>query len=294
MIKEFTDNEHIGGHLVIIGGAEDKYNERRLLRKFVALAGGSEARILIVPIASDYPEFSADVYTQAFRKLGLQHISLLRATSRQEVIDADAEQLLKDVSGVFISGGDQMRLVSLLGGTAFARLLADRVHHTPLVLAGSSAGAAGMSATMIVRGEALPHPQKNSLRLSPGLGILQNIIIDQHFTERGRLSRLITAVSYNPRHLGIGIDENTAVIISHDGTLEVHGHGTVTIIDDSRIRYNDIAEVQEEEAFAVTGVQLHILRHGMRYDFTRRSPIPVAEEFLLPDIELHPGVLLRD
>ena len=285
MITEFTDPELIGGHLVIIGGAEDKYNERRLLRKFVELAGGQEALILIVPVASDYPEFSADVYKQAFRKLGLQNVKVLRATSRQEVIDADAEQLLKDVTGVFISGGDQMRLASLLGGTEFARLLEHRVRHTPLVLAGSSAGAAGMSAVMIVRGEATSHPQKNTLRLSSGLGILQNIIIDQHFTERGRLSRLITAVSYNPRQLGIGIDENTAVIISHDGTLEVHGHGTVTIVDGSRINYNDIAETQEAQPFAVTGVQLHILRDGMRYDFTHRAPIPVAGEFLLPDIE---------
>ncbi|HEX8474613.1 MAG TPA: cyanophycinase [Pyrinomonadaceae bacterium] len=284
-MKEFTDPEYIGGHLVIIGGAEDKYNERRLLRKFVALAGESEAHILIVPVASDYPEFSSDVYTQTFRKLGLQHIKVLRATSRQEVIDADAEALLQDATGVFISGGDQMRLASVLGGTEFARLLEERVRHSPLVLAGSSAGAAGMSASMIVRGEATSHPHKNAIRLSPGLGILQNIIIDQHFTERGRLTRLITAVSYNPRQLGIGIDENTAVIISNDGTLEVHGDGTVTIVDGSRISYNDIAEVADAEPFAVAGIQLHILRDGLKYDLTHRTPIPVTEEFLLPDIE---------
>ncbi|MGB7922551.1 MAG: cyanophycinase, partial [Pyrinomonadaceae bacterium] len=163
--------------------------------------------------------------------------------------------------------------------------LEDRVRHTSLVLAGSSAGAAGMSATMIVRGDATSHPHKNSVRLSPGLGILQNIIIDQHFTERGRLSRLITAVSYNPRQLGIGIDENTAVIISRDGALEVHGDGTVTIVDGSRISYNDIAEVDDAQPFAVAGVQLHILRDGLRYDLVRRAPIPVTEEFLLPDIE---------
>jgi cyanophycinase len=284
-MKEFTDPELIGGYLVIIGGAEDKYNERRLLRKFVALAGETEARILIVPVASDYPEFSADVYTQTFRNLGLQQVKVLRATSRQAVIDADAESLLKDVTGVFISGGDQMRLVSMLGGTEFARLLEERVRHTPLVLAGSSAGAAGMSATMIVRGDATSHPNKNAIRLSPGLGILQNVIIDQHFSERGRLSRLVTAVSYNPRQLGIGIDENTAVIISSDGTLEVCGHGTVTIVDGSRITYNDIAEVEDAQPFAVAGLQLHILRDGLHYDFARRAPLPVAEEFLLPDIE---------
>lgn len=284
-MNEFTDPEFIGGHLVIIGGAEDKYNERRLLRKFVALAGESEARILIVPVASDYPEFSADVYTQTFRNLGLQHVKVLRATSRQAVINSNAAELLADVTGVFISGGDQMRLVSMLGGTEFARQLEERVRHSPLVLAGSSAGAAGMSASMIVRGDAASHPNKSTVRLSPGLGILRNIIIDQHFTERGRLSRLITAISYNPRQLGLGIDENTAVVISHDGTLEVHGHGTVTIVDGSRITYNDIAEVEDIQPFAVTGVQLHILRDGLRYDITHRAPIPVTEEFLLPDIE---------
>ncbi len=284
-MKEYTDPEHIGGHLVIIGGAEDKYNERRLLRKFVALAGESKARILIVPVASDYPEFSADVYTQTFRNLGLQSVKVLRATSRQAVIDADAKNLLEDATGVFLSGGDQMRLVSMLGGTEFARLLEERVRCSPLVLAGSSAGASGMSAAMIVRGDPTSHPNKNSIRISPGLGILQNIIIDQHFSERGRLSRLITAVSYNPRQLGLGIDENTAVIISNDGTLEVCGDGTVTIVDGSRISYNDIAEVEDSQPFAVAGVQLHILRDGLRYDITRRVPVAVAEEFLLPDIE---------
>ncbi len=284
-MTEFTDAELIGGHLVIIGGAEDKYNERRILHKFVALAGAHEARILIVPVASDYPEFSADVYTQTFRNLDLQQVKVLRATSRQAVIDADARGLLADVTGVFISGGDQMRLVSMLGGTEFARLLEERVRHSPLVLAGSSAGAAGMSATMIVRGEATSQPNKSSLRLSPGLGILQNIIIDQHFTQRDRLSRLITAVAYNPRQLGIGIDENTAVIIASDGTLEVSGDGTVTIVDGSRITYNDIAEVADSDPFAVAGIQLHILRDGLRYDFARRLPVPVNEQFLLPDIE---------
>lgn len=284
-MENFGDAERIGHHLVIIGGAEDRYNERRILRKFVALAGGNEARIVIVPVASDYPEFSADVYTQAFRKLGLAHVSVLRATSRQEILDANAEELLRDATGVFISGGDQMRLASVLGGTPFARILEERVRACDIVLAGSSAGAAGMSATMIVRGDSAAHPHKNSVRLSPGLGILQNIIVDQHFSERWRLTRLITAVSYNPRQLGLGIDENTAVILSKDGTLEVYGEGTVTIVDGSNITYNDIAEVEESQPFAVCGVQIHVMREGMRYDFANRATLPVSEEFLLPDIE---------
>lgn len=279
-----TVTERIGGYLVIIGGAEDKYNERRILNKFVQLAGGENARVLIVPIASDYPEFSADVYTQAFRKMGLSDVAVLRATSRQEVIDADAESLLEGTTGVFISGGDQMRLASVLGGTRFAQLLEEKVRTTPLVLAGSSAGAAAMSSSMIVRGESVSHPHKNAIRLSPGLGVLNNIIVDQHFTERGRISRLITAVSYNPRQLGLGIDENTAVIVAPDGVLEVTGEGTVTILDGSNITYNDIAEVGEHQPFAVCGAQIHILREGMKYDFARRRCVTVTTEFLLPDI----------
>ncbi len=277
--------EVIGGHLLVIGGAEDKYNERRILKKFLSLAGEENAEVLIVPVASDFPEFSADVYVQAFRNLGVKHPRVLRATSRQDVFEADAEALLDGVTGVFITGGDQMRLVSVLGGTNFAQRLSEMVSETNIIVAGTSAGAAGMSASMIVRGESTPHPHKNSVRLSPGLGFLKNIIIDQHFTERGRISRLITAVSYNPYNLGIGIDENTAIILDNEGILEVFGKGTVTIVDGSQITYNEIAEVSEYQPFSVCGVQLHILGDGLNYDYFARMPIRITNEFLLPDIE---------
>jgi cyanophycinase len=277
--------EVIGGHLLIIGGAEDKYNERRILRKFLQLAGDEEANILILPVASDYPEFAADVYVQAFRKLGVANPRVLRATSRHDVITADIDALLDGVTGIFISGGDQMRLTSLLGGTELAKRIEQLVQETNVVLAGTSAGAAGMSASMIVRGEATSHPHKNSVRLSPGLGFLRNIIIDQHFTERGRISRLITAVSYNPYNLGVGIDENTAIILNSEGILEVFGQGTVTIVDGSQITYNEIAEVDDFQPFSVCGVQIHILRDGLVYDFFARHPLQPPNDFLLPDIE---------
>lgn len=283
-MSESHDREVIGGYLLVIGGAEDKYNERRILRKFLELAGGDKAEVLIVPVASDYPEFAADVYTQAFRNLGVANPRVLRATSRQDVFGANGDELLDGVTGVFITGGDQMRLVSILGGTEFATKLRRMVSTSPIVLAGTSAGAAGMSTSMIVRGESLSHPQKNSVRLSPGLGFLKNIIIDQHFTERGRISRLITAVSYNPYNLGIGIDENTAIILSSDGVLEVFGAGSATIVDGSKITYNEIAEVADTESFSVCGVQLHILRDGLVYNYLERHPMQPTNEFLLPDI----------
>lgn len=279
--------EVIGGHLLVIGGAEDKYNERRILRKFLELTGndGGETQILIVPVASDFPEFAADIYVQAFRRLGISNPRVLRATSRQDVFAANADELLDGVKGVFITGGDQMRLVSLLGGTNFAQKLRELITETDVVIAGTSAGAAGMSTSMIVRGDATPHPHKGSVRLSPGLGFLKNIIIDQHFTERGRISRLITAVSYNPYNLGIGIDENTAIILDKEGVLEVFGAGSVTIVDGSQISYNEIAEVDDFQSFSVCGVQLHILGDGLIYDYFARTPLQPPNEFLLPDIE---------
>ena len=278
------DREIIGGHLLVIGGAEDKYNERRILKKFLELAGGEKAEVLIVPVASDFPEFAADVYTQAFRNLGVAKPRVLRATSRQDIVDADVDSLLEGVTGIFMTGGDQMRLVSLLGGTKLADKIRSTVRSKNIVLAGTSAGAAAMSTTMVVRGEPSSHPYKSAVRLSPGLGFLKNIIIDQHFTERGRISRLVTAVSYNPYNLGIGIDENTAIILDGKGLLEVFGQGSITIVDGSGITFNEIAEVGDNESFSVCGVQFHILRDGLSYNYLDRLSIQPAGEFLLPDI----------
>ncbi|MBK7394592.1 MAG: cyanophycinase [Chloracidobacterium sp.] len=283
-MSESHDREIIGGHLLVIGGAEDKYNERRILKKFLELAGGDKAEILIVPVASDYPEFAADVYTQAFRNLGIANPRVLRATSRQDVVNADIEKLCEGITGIIMTGGDQMRLVSLLGGTKLAEKIRKLVRETDVVLAGTSAGAAAMSTSMIVRGEPTSHPHKNAVRLSPGLGFLKNIIIDQHFSERGRISRLITAVSFNPYNLGIGIDENTAIILDGKGKLEVFGQGSTTIVDGSQITFNEIAEVADNEAFSICGVQFHVLREGLVYNYIERNPIQPPNEFLLPDL----------
>jgi len=283
-MNESHDREIIGGHLLVIGGAEDKYNERRILKKFLELAGGDKAEILIIPVASDFPEFASDVYTQAFRNLGVASPRVLRATSRHDVVSADVDKLLTGVTGVFITGGDQMRLVSILGGTKMAERLRVLVRDTKLVMAGTSAGAAGMSTSMIVRGEPTSHPHKDAVRLSPGLGFLKNVIIDQHFTERGRISRLITAVAFNPYNLGIGIDENTAIILNGEGILEVFGQGSATIVDGSAITFNEIAEVADYQPFSICGVQFHVLRDGLIYNYRSRVFIQPTKEFLLPDL----------
>lgn len=272
--------EEIGSEILIIGGAEDKLNERHILRKFVEMSGGAEASILIVPVPSDFPVVTATLYSGLFETLGIKKISVLAATSRQEILKINAREELKSVTGVFLTGGDQMRLSSIIGGTDLLTELKSKVRKGKIVLAGSSAGAASMSSTMIVRGEPSVQPLKDSIRLCPGLGILKNVIIDQHFTQRARLTRLITAISYNPSNLGIGIDENTAIHIRKDGVLEVLGSGTVTIIDGSKITYNTIAEVHESDPFSIMGLQVNILSSGVRYNIYNRKPVEVVGDFL--------------
>lgn len=272
--------EEIGSEILIIGGAEDKLNERHILRKFVELSGGINASILIVPVPSDFPLVTATLYRSLFENLGIKNISILESTSRQEIQKVDARDLMKSVTGVFLTGGDQLRLSALIGGTQFLTELKSKVRKGKLVLAGSSAGAACMSSTMIVRGEPTVQPLRDSIRLSPGLGILKNIIIDQHFTQRARLTRLITAVSYNPSNLGIGIDENTAIHIRKDGELEVLGAGTVTVIDGSNITYNNIAEVHESDPFSIMGLQVNILSSGVRYNIYSRKPVKEIGDYM--------------
>lgn len=264
--------EELGSDILIIGGAEDKLNERHILRRFVELSGGKDASILIVPVPSDFPVVTATLYKSIFENLGIKHVSVLDATTREQILKVDSKKVLNEVTGVFLTGGDQMRLSSILGGTKFLMQLKESLKNG-VTLAGSSAGASSMSSTMIVRGEPTAQPLKDSIRLCPGLGILKNIIIDQHFTERSRLNRLITAVTYNPNNLGIGIDENTAIHIKKNGVLEVLGAGTVTIVDGSNITYNTIAEVHELEPFSVMGLQINILSSSVKYDIYNRKQI---------------------
>jgi cyanophycinase len=271
--------EDIGSHFLIIGGAEDKYKERFILNKFLSLTGGKESNILIIPVASDFPEVTSNIYSVIFKTLGAASVNILDVRTRQDVINIDPKKVLEETTGVFITGGDQMRICSTLGGTEFINILQDKVKEG-LVLAGTSAGAAGFSSSMIVRGEPGLNPTKDSLNISPGLGILKNIIIDQHFSQRHRINRLIAAVCYNPKNLGIGIDEDTAILISKDGVLEVLGIGTVTIVDGSQITFNNIAEVEPDHPFSVFGINVHILSHSLKYNIYERKPLEVISELL--------------
>lgn len=260
------------GNILIIGGAEDKLNEMHILKKFFELSGEKKSSILIVPIASDFPEVAANVYKTIFKKFGAKKITIFNKYNPVEVKSQNLSKFFDGVTGIFISGGDQLRLSTVLGDSEFEKLIKQKLFYGATI-AGSSAGASALSSFMITRGNPEIYASQESIRLSAGLGLLDDIIIDQHFTERNRLNRLITAVCYNPKNLGIGIDENTAIHIKKNGILDVIGTGTVTIIDGTEITYNNISEVPEFHPFSVAGLKMHILSSSISFNLNTLQPL---------------------
>ena len=258
------------GQLVVIGGAESRREQSIILAEFVRRAGGAAARIVVFPIASQTPIQTGGKYQDIFGRLGVEEVEVAQIASRA---DANSEPVLAAVeaaSGVFFTGGDQRRITSILGGTEVDSLLHSRVEQG-LVLAGTSAGAAMMASTMIVGGIPEATLRVGMVELGPGMEFLSGVIVDQHFEERGRLRRLLSAVAQYPHELGVGIDEDTALIV--DGHhARVLGSGSVTIVDASSLSYTNIAEngVHKNDVLALCGIRLHVLPGGYRFDLAKR------------------------
>ncbi|AGY57372.1 cyanophycinase [Gloeobacter kilaueensis] len=262
-----------GSPLVVIGGAEDKEREKSILKTFFTIAGGPQARILIIPSASSMPEILAEVYRLVFVQMGAAKVDVLNITSRFEADLVETVERVRASSGVFMTGGDQVRLCNLIAHSALARAMQQGSILGQLVLAGTSAGASALGACMIARGYSGEAPKRNIVELSEGLGILKNVIVDQHFHNRNRLPRLMTAVAARPDCLGIGIDENTACILHAEGTLEVIGEGTVTIVDGSELIYNTINEIQAYQPLSVGSFRLSVMAQGLRYNLRERKTL---------------------
>jgi cyanophycinase len=263
--------EKVRGTLVVIGGAEDKDDRCLILKRFVELAGGKQAKLVIVTTATVEPGVSGEVYCRLFRQLGVGDTAVLNVNTRQDARAPRVKEVLERATGIFFTGGDQLRLTSILGGT----LVDDALHKAYLqgtIIAGTSAGASAMSETMIVEGEEAEAPRKNIVQMAPGLGLLREVVIDQHFAQRGRLGRLLTAVAQHPYVLGLGIDEDTAIIVSHDGSFEVVGSQTVSVIDGKQIRQTNVSAKSPDEPLVLTNVVLHILPAGYRFDMKKRAP----------------------
>ena len=257
------------GFLIPIGGAEGKRKkDRQILEKFVALCGGNEARILVIPTASRLHE-TGPAYMKLFEELGARS-RCIPVERREDCFGDEILDVLKRTTGIFITGGNQLRLSTILGGTPVARALR-AMNADGIPLAGTSAGAAIMPEHMIAGGRSGPSPRESGVELAPGLGLTNRVIIDQHFSQRGRMGRLLAALSFNPFVCGLGIDENTAAFIGPDGDTEIVGRGTVTVVDPSGLRHSSMSYVRKAEAVSLIGLKVHVLAAGARFNIETRE-----------------------
>jgi cyanophycinase len=265
------------GPVMPIGGAEETEPGGEILERFVDLAGGKKARVAIIPTASDDPQRSGDGYASLFCEMGVREANWLRVERREDANGEPALSLLRDATGLFITGGDQARLVELLVGTLVMECIRMR-NADGIIVAGTSAGASILSALMMAGGTGVggdsneSAARKGMVDVVAGFGLLQDIIIDQHFSQRGRLGRLLSVFAGTPGLIGIGLDEDTAVLIDREGTLEALGSNMVTIVD-GRNTISDFFDRQDGEVLTITGSSLHVLAGGRRFDVDARQAV---------------------
>lgn len=262
------------GVLIAIGGREDKEGERAILKEVAdRLQGGV---LVLATVASHEPEGYFEAYEQVFADLGVGELRELYVEERTEASDPEKLKVFDGAAGVFFTGGDQLRISSQIGDTPVETRVRELLRNGGLV-AGTSAGAAMMSETMLVRGSSQESYRIGDLHMAPGLGLVRNMIIDQHFAERGRIGRLLGAVAHNPRVLGVGIDENTAVVIERE-RMRVIGSGAVYCVDGAHVTHSNIAEGETDLALSMHGVALHVLSRGDTLDLRSREPAAPAPE----------------
>lgn len=252
------------GHLVIIGGSEDRKEDMPILTRFVDLCGGPGAKIVVITAASQVADQMWEMYDSAFSALGVTRHSHLEVTSRQDANSPDYVREVAEADGIFMTGGDQKRLLALIGGTATDAEMHKALKLRGATIGGTSAGASAMSGHMLAQGRAEIRPEKGSVSLGAGLGFLHRVVIDQHFSERQRLSRLLTVVAQNPYLQGIGIDEDTALVVERGVGIEVVGQGAVTVVD-GRTMVTNVADIADRDTPELIDVRLHLLPAGSRY-----------------------------
>mgnify|MGYP001282501420 CR=1 FL=1 len=260
------------GWIIPIGGAENKENDRHILERFVQCAGGREADIVVIPTASRLHE-TGPRYQQLFRDIGAARVDVMDFDTRRDCQEAGRLERLQQATGIFFTGGNQLRLTTLLGGTPVAKLVRLR-NAAGVAVGGTSAGASFLSEHMIAFGDEGSSVISGSVRLAPGLGLTNRFVIDQHFRQRDRLGRLLTALAYNPFAVGIGLDEDTAAFIGPDETVEVAGSGGVTVVDASDVSYSSMDSVTEGEPVCMLGLKLHILVAGATFNMHTRLASP--------------------
>lgn len=256
------------GVLIIVGGHEDKENEAIILQEVVKHLGGG--KLIVSTVASEEPAEYFREYHKVFTRLGVKEIAEIYVQDRHKSLDKEKMQELEGASGVYFTGGDQLRISSQIGDTPFENHVWE-IYQQGGVVAGTSAGASVMAEVMLVRGSGNESYKLGDVHLAPGLGFMPNVIIDQHFAERGRIGRLLGAVALNPRILGIGIDEDTAILV-RGKEFSVIGSGAVYIVDGSQVTRSNIAEGEQDSVLSMFGVKLHVLSAGDSFNLSTRRP----------------------
>lgn len=259
--------------ILVIGGAEDKVHGREILHTFFGRAGSLAARIAIIPSASREPVIIGDRYQGIFQEMGAKEIQVLDIRDRSQAESSEFQEYIEQCTGVFMTGGDQLRLCGLLADTPLMEKVRKRVQKGELTLAGTSAGAAVMGHHMIAGGGSGESPNRSLVDMATGLGIIPEVIVDQHFHNRNRMARLMSAVAAHPERLGIGIDEDTCAMFERDGVLQVMGKGTVTIVDPGAMSHTNHPDVGATDPISLHNLRVHILGYGDRYHIHKRCLI---------------------
>lgn len=271
-------NSPIKSTIFVIGGAEDKVHGREILNTFWNCAGGTEAKIGIVPSASREPTLIGERYIRIFQDMGAKDLKVLDVRDRIQGEDPYYQNYVEECTGIFMTGGDQLRLCGLLADTPLMERIRQRVKLGEIALAGTSAGAAVMGHHMIAGGSSGESPNRALVDMAMGLGIIPEIIVDQHFHNRNRMARLLSAISSHPERLGIGIDEDTCAMFDQKGNITIMGRGTVTIIDSRAMTYTNQAQIGAEDPLALHNLKIHVLCHGNQYNLKTHQAISSLAE----------------
>jgi cyanophycinase len=261
------------GKLLLIGGGEDKEGDCTILKEFVRLSKGAKARIVVMTVATDHPAESGAEYKKVFKRLGVDDVQAVDVSQREDAHAEKGLEAIKRATGIFFTGGDQLHITALLGATEMDKAMRRRCEKGA-VLAGTSAGAAMMSNSMFIRGSSENNPRFGSVDLGPGMDFVKGVLIDTHFSQRGRIGRLMTAVAHYPQDMGLGIDENTAILVEED-KFEVVGEGAVTVVDGSAMSFSNLPYVGEDESLALFDIKVHVLPSGCGFSLAERKPFCV-------------------
>jgi len=251
--------------ILVIGGAEDKVHGKEILQYFWMRSGGDEAIIAIIPSASREPSIIGERYQTIFEEMGVKQAQVLDVRDRSQGDDEAFQTYIEECTGVFLTGGDQLRLCGLLADTPLMERIRQRVQLGEVTLAGTSAGAAVMGHHMIAGGSSGESPNRGLIDMAMGLGLIPEVIVDQHFHNRNRMARLLSALTGHPERLGIGIDEDTCAVFERDGVLRVIGRGTVTVLNAQDVTYTNYSKVTDKDPLSIHNLRLHILSHGDTY-----------------------------